>query len=343
MRKPMVFLAAAALAVSGCGMGHSYERENLPQGIVVQAEETDETEETKETEETSLPPLETEEIAKEAAAMETAAVDDREVPAGLPADSETEKLSVGTPEEIFGDGLQNPDQRPQNSRETGTPFRAVVAPGRSLIETDESTGQAVFFVSCPSIEIDGRGRQVLQKAVDRYWSGVWSGLETYYYDNLEKIREDYGNFPGSGHIVQHDCEVMRSDDQILSFTDNRYSCETGPIQETESSLKGVNLNPDTGQQLTLRDVASDYNGLYEYVRTFLARMDMLEGGRMMYGFYTARLYELFQSDLIQWTMDERGITIYLGREVFEPLLNRSIEVPVLFEEQPQLFRDRFIP
>ena len=101
MRKPMVFLAAAALAVSGCGRGHSYERENLPQGIVVQAEETDETEETKETEETSLPPLETEEIAKEAAAMETAAVDDREVPAGLPADSETEKLSVGKPEPPF--------------------------------------------------------------------------------------------------------------------------------------------------------------------------------------------------------------------------------------------------
>ncbi len=198
------------------------------------------------------------------------------------------------------------------------------------------------------------GHEALKEALKTFNQNQEQQLEEMYQDNKEFLNSD--QFEDSA-LFSYQVSVIpkRADEQIVSLSVEEYDYLGGA--HPNSMVTSYNLNPQTGKTYTLKDLAQDYDGIFEYVKKKLKEdysPDMFFEGyedtvkSMFYGNTetakdTADSLGLSDDEMLSWTVDKNGVTIVFNNYDLAPYAAGRQVVEIPFNEEGALFKKEFIP
>ncbi len=159
-------------------------------------------------------------------------------------------------------------------------------------------------------------------------------------DYAKEMLENNGDFPG--FEFERTASVARADERILSIVLNEYSWLGGAHPNT--FLVGYNYAPLTGEELNLKDVASDYDAIYAHV---LEELENRETDLAYFDDYKETVQNVFYGDSqqygeLQWTMDMSGVTIYFNPYDIAPYAAGRFVIELPFSEYGQWFKQEYV-
>lgn len=161
------------------------------------------------------------------------------------------------------------------------------------------------------------------------------------YLDLAKERAEEG-VPGEWSILRN-VDVVRSDDAILSFWNTQTDYLGGAHGGYYSS--GASFDPKTGAKLELRDVVTDYGAFYQMVVDGLKENyeeeSFFEGWQeVLDNMFLSEKED--ETDAVEWTMDDKGITICLNPYVISSWAAGVIEVKIPFKGNEEMFCPEYL-
>ncbi len=195
------------------------------------------------------------------------------------------------------------------------------------------------------IETEGDAGKALQKALDQDNETQMELMKENYAAALEFDQEmadmntdssETAESAGMYYSMQSKVILKRADEKILSYLREDYSFTGGAHPST--AYLSYNYDPETGEALTLRDVVTDYDGLYEKVLEALQKVyeDSDEGtlfsdyqDTVKTMFYGTETGEVDASDTdtaeipesaasLNWIMTEKGVDIIFNQYDLAP-------------------------
>ena len=162
-------------------------------------------------------------------------------------------------------------------------------------------------------------------------------------ENKEYAEQEYASNPDMvEYTFDRDILVARSDETVLSMAvmESSYLGGAHPFGATI----GRTYDTQTGKELSLKDVVSDYDGIYEYVKT---QLEENYDQSMFFEDYQDTLQKMFydESDdygTVQWTISQTGLSIYFNQYDLAPYAAGSQQVDISFKDQPQLFQSKYV-
>ena len=151
----------------------------------------------------------------------------------------------------------------------------------------------------------------------------------------EGIREERKDFPSDKEAsLTTDLFLRRADDQVLSFLLN-YSSYAGGAHGYYSYL-GYNFDTETGEEIALGDVVVSLEQLTGVLDSRLKELYPDWSGSSLAEFdYKDGNYPYI------WVMEPQGITVYFNPYEIASYADGVMKVDILFDEEPDLFTDRY--
>ena len=153
----------------------------------------------------------------------------------------------------------------------------------------------------------------------------------------EKLKEEAIAFRQNDVKYYHplsyefDVEMRRADTVAVSFLQQEYTGSSGV--HGMYAWEGVNLDPLTGETITLSAVVKDKDALVKAVCQQL-RQDYPQSN---FDGLESRLQEDALADKLNWTLDPRGLTFYFNPYEIASYAEGLLMATILFREQPELF------
>lgn len=190
--------------------------------------------------------------------------------------------------------------------------------------------------------LDGEHAE-LEKALWTFNQNNVQEQKNTYEENLVYAEQQYASEPNmEAYEFDRDVILTRSDETLLSFAMTEYSYFGGA--HPSYYITGKCYDTKTGKELSLRDVAADYDGIYEYVKHALEQ-DYDQD--MFYENYQETLRDMFyeessQSGTIQWTISSEGLEFYINQYDLAPYAAGRQYVEISFKERPELFQKEYM-
>ncbi len=185
----------------------------------------------------------------------------------------------------------------------------------------------------------------LRSALEKYNDDLYLQAQIY----LDNYKRNVAELGASGDIdadgfyhTAHNAQLMRADEHILSFI--RWDVEYG-LGNGNTTLLGVNFDPQTGEMLTLSDVVADRDALcdvvVEKVKELVPREDFPKTPE-------ALVRELFAAEdsvstkEFSWAAGYQGMSFLFNTTVNFAYFSRpggAMEIFVPYREYPELFSD----
>lgn len=210
-------------------------------------------------------------------------------------------------------------------------------------DSDWKDQKALISSKVAQIHVLDDNHQKLQKALDTLNQSGLDDQKAVMDENKEYAEQEYASNPDmTGYNFDRDILVTRSDETVLSMAvmENSYLGGAHPFGMTT----GKTYDTQTGEELSLKDVAADYDGIYEYVKRALE--DNYDQS-MFFEDYQDTLQKMFYDETgdygtIQWTISQTGLTIYFNQYDLAPYAAGSQQVDISFKDQPQLFQSKYV-
>lgn len=177
-------------------------------------------------------------------------------------------------------------------------------------------GKADVTLRFQNIEIQDTGYDALQAAVEESTQKVRDAEEETFTAGVEYAKEDPAMQSGDrpAYAVENTVQMKRADARVFSYTRTDYSDLGGAHPST--MVMGYHFDSQTGEELTLEAVASDYDGLYQYVLETLQTINETAGeeGTLFFEGYEDTVHSMFYGGEdagypVQWFMDQNGVVI----------------------------------
>jgi len=151
-------------------------------------------------------------------------------------------------------------------------------------------------------------------------------------------RDIFGEDGGDGYCSgSFDYYVQRADNTVLSFRSDSDVYWGGA--HPDYGTAGINLDPDTGEEIALSDVVLDTYVL----TTLLARRLQEKYPEVTFGSdLEIRLLSL-KEDEFEWTLGYEGITFYFNPYVILPYAAGKPTATIWFDEAKELFNPDYLP
>ena len=145
-------------------------------------------------------------------------------------------------------------------------------------------------------------------------------------ENLSIAQEEEGNEYFDGYTDELALYVQRADNLIVSVRQDEYQYTGGahPMYATG----GFNIDPLTGENLTISDVVTDFSGLVELLGEKLVEK---YGEDIFYDSPEVMLQE-YTPEQFGWTMGYQGITFYFTPYELAPYAAGAPMVTIWFDE-----------
>lgn len=155
-------------------------------------------------------------------------------------------------------------------------------------------------------------------------------------DNVEYALEEEKNEYFGGYKDESKLYVQRADDVIVSIRENQYQYTGGA--HPMSIFTGINIDPVTGETLTVSDVFTDSTILIEVLSEKLIEK---------YGedlFYTSpeELLNEYTPEQFSWTVGYQGITFYFSPYELAPYAAGAQYVTIWFEEAKEWIDEKYM-
>lgn len=167
-----------------------------------------------------------------------------------------------------------------------------------------------------TITVEDKGYEKLEEALNRINDANAEKITSYYNGWLEDAKT-YAQQTGCQYEMERTNEIQRADERIVSFLTHEYTYLGGahPNVVRESH----NINPLTGEELLLKEIASDYDGLYQDVLDRLSDInqtgDFTNGYNEGYADVVKSLFYEEDGKNLTWTINLQELTIYFDAYV----------------------------
>ena len=209
--------------------------------------------------------------------------------------------------------------------------------------TSSEDGETTLTGTFEEMSIEDDGYDKLKKAVSAADASAKESYEENWVDSQEFLGEasdEDQEWTLNNYIV-----LSRCDDDVFSYTrtDDSYLGGAHP----NSYIVSYNFDSDTGAELSLQDVVTDYDEVYQYVLNDLARQNDEQNGELLFDDYTDTVDKLFngteadandtdaadsytEDAKIQWIMADDRIYVVFNRYDIAPYAagQISVEIPV---------------
>lgn len=234
------------------------------------------------------------------------------------------------------------EQTEETQKQTEADFKADFFPIRIADEVRQEWGER-------SCLLEGRAQKLyfldtdsehtaLKKVFERYNKEEQEELDWFFHQNLSDAQayfQERSDDAYDGWMYHSDVEVTRADERVFSFK-TQYEEYTGGAHGFYSTV-GHNYDTASGRTLSLRDIAADYDGIYEYVCTYLESCN--EDGWLYEG-YEEVVKSLFyeeqkdnpENGVLSWYFTDDGITVHFDHYVLSYYAAGSIDVEVPYRE-----------
>ena len=208
-------------------------------------------------------------------------------------------------------------------------------------EREPESGDALMTAKLQKFDVEDNGYDALEDALEREGDEQEQFIEEDFANNLEVAREQAQDENASAalpYVTESTVQVKRADDTILSYTRTNYSYYGGAHPNTY--YNGRNFDPKTGKELTLREVALDYDELYQYVLDALKARQEKEvsdgDGSIFFDDYETTVHDLFYGAdgtgdfvVVQWFMTEKALYVVFNAYDIAPYAAgpSTVEIP----------------
>lgn len=135
--------------------------------------------------------------------------------------------------------------------------------------------------------------------------------------------------------------AVRADETVLCLMQTDYSWLGGAHPNTY--ITGITYDTQTGKELSLKGIAKDYDGIYDYVLKKLAEENDPD---MFFEGYEDTVKAMFYGGdanygQVQWFLTNDGVTIWFNQYDIAPYAAGPVTVEIPFEKQGDLFEKQY--
>lgn len=209
--------------------------------------------------------------------------------------------------------------------------KAPVLRTERIILTDEAMQAARLNVEYDAVTVDGDGFDALNRALDAWSRSLADDLST----AAKNVRPDLEELNGvvsedTSYALENSVAIVRADAQYVCLAITSYSSLGGvhPFTATRS----VCFDTQTGSQLQLRDIAKDYDAVYQATQDALAHYEDREA---FFEDYAGTVYDMFytnEDDTLTWLLGEDTLTIVFSVYMIAPYAYGPLEVVLPFTD-----------
>lgn len=206
-------------------------------------------------------------------------------------------------------------------------------------------GEVVMSVSGKFALVASPGFEALKSALNGLKDGLTKDLLTDGVESYQEIEELYDegifSLPWSKYSS---IEVVSIGKKMVSLSNNNneYLGGAHPLYGSES----FNIDIQTGENVNLADVVTDYDKVKEVVKSNISAYDEEEDGAL-YPNWSEILETLFSGEnenmMLCWNMTETAIEFYFGPYAIAPYAHGPIVVELNYAEYPGLVKEEYIP
>ena len=210
---------------------------------------------------------------------------------------------------------------------------------------DWEDNKALLSVKTSQVHLLEKGHEALEKALDTLNQKNLNDQNTFFKENQEDARQMYQEAPEMFEDSHWESELtvmaLRADETVVSLQQREYSWLGGAHPNTYS--RGICYDTKTGKELSLQDIAADYDGIYDYVCQKLVEENdpdiffegyedtvkaMFYGGEPDYG-------------SVQWFLMNDRVVILFNQYDIAPYAAGQICVEIPFAESAGLFQKQY--
>lgn len=203
--------------------------------------------------------------------------------------------------------------------------------------------KTLFSSKVAQIKLMDDSHEKLQDALKALNQSALDDQKSVIDENKEYAEQEYASNPDMvEYTFDRDILVARSDETVLSMAvmEGSYLGGAHPFGMTT----GRTYDTQTGKELSLKDVVSDYDGIYEYVKK---QLEENYDQSMFFEDYQDTLQKMFYDEsgdygTVQWTISQTELSIYFNQYDLAPYVAGSQQVDISFKEQPQLFQSKYV-
>ena len=235
------------------------------------------------------------------------------------------------------------EEEGQVNQENQDPAAIVPVTVDYSYDGDWKDQKTLFFSKVAQIKLLDDDHKKLQDVLKALNQSALDDQKSVIDENKEYAEQEYASNPDMvEYTFDRDILVARSDETVLSMAvmESSYLGGAHPFGATI----GRTYDTQTGKELSLKDVASDYDGIYEYVKT---QLEENYDQSMFFEDYQDTLQKMFYDEsgdygTVQWTISQTGLSIYFNQYDLAPYVAGSQQVDISFKAQPQLFQSRYV-
>ena len=235
------------------------------------------------------------------------------------------------------------EEEGQVNQENQDPAAIVPVTVDYSYDGDWKDQKTLFFSKVAQIKLLDDDHKKLQDVLKALNQSALDDQKSVIDENKEYAEQEYASNPDMvEYTFDRDILVARSDETVLSMAvmESSYLGGAHPFCATI----GRTYDTQTGKELSLKDVVSDYDGIYEYVKT---QLEENYDQSMFFEDYQDTLQKMFYDEsgdygTVQWTISQTGLSIYFNQYDLAPYAAGSQQVDISFKAQPQLFQSRYV-
>ena len=218
---------------------------------------------------------------------------------------------------------------------------------------NQNMGQTILVCPYDEVHLLSKGYEELDQAMDALNSENADSMGVFY----DKLREQMEGRIEAGEMFEgfeilpfefsRTISILRSDEAIVSLEMIDYEW-TGWLHPNYY-FHGINFDSLTGQKLSLADVVTDYDRIYELVLEQLASEEYMdeEGHCVLVEGYEEIVKQEFypqepEDEQVKWWLDTEGLTV--GFDVYElaSYAEGNLMLEFSFEELGDLVKPKYI-
>lgn len=197
-------------------------------------------------------------------------------------------------------------------------------------------GKSLISVKTSQVHLLDENHPELQKALDALNQKNLDSQEQVLEESRADAREMYQTNPemmeNNGWESELTVKAVRADEAVLCLMQSEYSWLGGAHPYTY--VTGHCYDPASGEELSLKDIASDYDSLYDYVCKKLAEENEPD---MFFEGYENTVKGMFYGgdgsySPVPWFLTNDGVTIWFNQYDIAPYAAGAVSVEIPFAE-----------
>lgn len=245
----------------------------------------------------------------------------------------------GTQEEIE----KSPEENSQEDvRENGPDLLPINVEITGDYDGEWKENKPIFRSVSENVNVLDEGYGELKSALGEYNETNRQEVKTVYTENLEWIMDENQMNGAGDYFIERTVELQRTDERMLSF----WNTETAFLGGAHGSYykTGVNFDSRTGKRLSLSDVVTDEQAVFEYVKNSLKTSYAPE---MFFENYEETLDTMFNGTeedrlfALEWVMDREKLILTFNPYVLAPWAAGSLEVEIPYAGNEGIIREEY--